>query len=136
MAYEHRRVFKQILLLLSENPSISLKRLSAELRVGPRTIQNIVGNMTSVPLKDLRKAALLRGVRLHFQRQRGLSVKQLSHSMGYLSARSFARAVRRASGVNPSVLLVKGSIEQLKMAALPIMAALAADGIDTPREPE
>jgi AraC-like DNA-binding protein len=57
--------------------------------------------MTGKTFSNLRQAILMAKVKELFVSQPQLAIKEVSFSVGYRSARSFARAVRRACGFSP-----------------------------------
>src|SRR6267154_1288561 len=101
MSYDQHLLFKAISLSLRRSPCISLLELSKELRVSRRTIQKVVDSTTGRSFRELREGILIARVRTLCLSGPSLAIKELSFSLGYQSARSFARAVRRACGVSP-----------------------------------
>ena len=104
MSYDQQLLFEAISASLRRSPCISLLELSVELSVSRRTIQKVVGNVTGKSFRDLREGILIARVRTLCLSGPSLAIKELSFKLGYQSARSFARAVRRASGVSPQQL--------------------------------
>jgi len=101
MSYDYRLLFEEISLSLHRNPCRSLEVLSRELRISRRTIQNVIVVMTGKNLRALREQILITALRDLFITRPSSAIKELSVDLGYKSARSFARAIRRASGTSP-----------------------------------
>jgi AraC-like DNA-binding protein len=101
MSYDYRLLFEGISLSLCRNPCHSLEVLSRELRISRRTIQNVIITMTGKNLRALRKEILITRVRSLFIASPSSAIKEVSFDLGYKSARSFARAIRRTCGASP-----------------------------------
>src|SRR5437899_1848868 len=101
---DHTLLFKKIALTLKGNPCCSLRGLSRELQVSRRTIQNAVSAVTGKKFRDLREELLLVRIKNLLASAPNTTIRQVSLEAGYRSPRSFARAVRRASGVSPQQL--------------------------------
>ena len=63
MSYDHRLLCERISLCLHRNPKSSLRSLSRELHVSPRTIQNAVIKVTGKKFRKVRDEFLLEGIR-------------------------------------------------------------------------
>ena len=100
MSYDHSLLFERICNRLHDNPRSSIEKLSRELIVGSRTIQDIVFRQSDKTFSALREEILIAKIRQIFTSQPGLSIKEVSYAVGY-SPRSFGRAVKRASGFSP-----------------------------------
>jgi AraC-like DNA-binding protein len=79
-------------------------RPSRELRVGRRTIQAGIRVTTGKTFRKFREEILLARVNSFFASRPGLAIKELSFEVGYACPQSFARAVKRASGMSPEEL--------------------------------
>ncbi len=101
MSYDHRYLFEAIYVSLHEKPCSSLGELSKRFRLSRRTIQNTVADAAQKTFREFREDLLIEKVRRTLLSQPMLAIKELSSTMGYRYARSFARAVRRASGSCP-----------------------------------
>ena len=101
MSYDPGIIFRSILLSLQQTPSISLEVLSQELRVSRRTIQKAVVVNAGKSFRDLREEILVSRVKTLFLAEPNLTIRALCFTVGYESPRSFARAIRRASGFSP-----------------------------------
>src|SRR6266568_4380352 len=97
-------LFNRITLTLQGNPCCSLGELSRELRVSRRTIQNAVDAITGRKFRDLRDELLVVKIKSLLGSAPNITISQVSLEAGFKSPRSFARAVRRASGVSPQQL--------------------------------
>lgn len=119
MSYDHRLLFRGISQSLSQSPSSSLARLSRELQVSPRTIEMAVATMTGKTFRDVREEILMATVRCLFVSNSALAVKELSQRVGYKSASSFARAIRRACGLCPEELRFRMAREEMLAMRIP-----------------
>jgi AraC-like DNA-binding protein len=97
-------LFDDIRKRLIANPCISLGDLSAELKVGRRTIQKSVSLGASTTFRRFRQDLLLESVGRALQARPGLAIKEVAFSSGFKSAQSFTRAIKRASGLSPAQL--------------------------------
>jgi AraC-like DNA-binding protein len=104
MSYDPALLFQRISSNLYGNPSLSLAELSQELRVSRRTIQNTVIVTSGKKFRELRDELLLAKFQCALVTEPSFTIKELSSEIGYGSPRSFARAIRRASGVSPEQL--------------------------------
>jgi AraC-like DNA-binding protein len=104
MSYDYKLLCEEISLYLHRHPSCSLAALSRELGVSPRTIQQAVNTVTGKGFRNLRGEILVATVKGLLISGPTLAIKELSFQVGYRSPRSFARAIRHASGVSPQEL--------------------------------
>ncbi len=104
MSYNMTLLFEEISARLGRSPCGSLGELSQELRVGRRTVEKAVKMATRNNFREFRRQLLLTRVSHLLASQATLTIKELSFAMGYRSARSFARAIRRACGLCPEEL--------------------------------
>jgi transcriptional regulator GlxA family with amidase domain len=93
-----------ILLHLRQTPCGLLRNLCAELRVSRRTIENSVHLGTGKTFREVRKEILLDHVNCILAANPAISVKELSFAVGFKSASSFSRAIKRACGSCPKEL--------------------------------
>jgi len=119
LSYDHRLLFQGISQSLRQSPSISLVDLSRELQVSPRTIEMAVATMTGKTFRDVREEILMATVRCLFVSDSALAVKELSQRVGYKSATSFARAIRRACGLCPEELRFRVVREEMLAMRIP-----------------
>lgn|SRR5215469_13311221 len=82
-------------------------KLSREVHVSPRTLQNAVSAITGNKFSDLREEVLIRRVRNLLASAPSTPIRKLSLEAGYRSPRSFARALRHACGVSPRQLRIR-----------------------------
>jgi AraC-like DNA-binding protein len=104
MSYDHKVLFQTVSECLYRSPCISLGGLSRELGISRRTIQKSINTATGRPFRDLREDILISRVRSLFISRPTLAIKELSFDVGYKSARSFARAIKRVCGICPEEL--------------------------------
>jgi AraC-like DNA-binding protein len=97
-------LFSRVTVALQGNPCYPLKKLSRELQVSCRTIQNAIRAVTGKKLRDLREELLLVRVKNLLALEPNAMISKVSLEAGYRSPRSFARAVRRACGFTPQQL--------------------------------
>jgi AraC-like DNA-binding protein len=104
VSYDHALLCDSISKSLHRNTALSLIDLSRELRVGRRTIQAGIRVTTGKTFRKFREEILLARVNSFFASRPGLAIKELSFEVGYACPQSFARAVKRASGMSPEEL--------------------------------
>jgi transcriptional regulator GlxA family with amidase domain len=101
MSYDSRLLFEAISISLHESPSKTLLDISKNLRVSRRTIEKAISSSTGGTFRQFREEILLRSVRSLCVSQPTLAIKELCFAVGFKSARSFARAIKRVSGSSP-----------------------------------
>ena len=104
MSYDPRLLFEEICFCLREGPSKTLVDISQTLRVSRRTVENTVSMSTGGTFRRLREEILLTIVRSLFVSQPTLAIKELCFVVGFKSASSFSRAIKRACGSSPERL--------------------------------
>jgi transcriptional regulator GlxA family with amidase domain len=104
MSYEHRLLFQMISSHLHEYPSCSLQELARKIGVGSRTIETAINAATGRSFRDLRQQMMMLRAKDILISQPASAIKEVSFAMGYKSARSFARAIKRACGISPNQL--------------------------------
>jgi AraC-like DNA-binding protein len=112
MSYDQNLLFKTISLALHRSPRTSLSELSGQLRVSRRTVQHVIIRVTGRKFMELRDGILRARVKDLYLSGSPMSIKELSFSLGYKSARSFARAIRRACGLSPEELRITFAKEE------------------------
>ena len=90
--------------MLQDNPCCSLRDLSKELRVSQRTIEKALIIASGKTFRELREEILVERVTSAFTSEPTRKIKGLATELGYKSARSFARAIKRACGSSPEEL--------------------------------
>src|SRR5437016_7460787 len=115
MSYDHRLLCKRIAVSLRRNPSSPLGKLSPELRVSRRTIQNAIHSVTGRTFRDLRGEILLARIKNLLASPPNSTIRKLSLKAGYRSPRAFARAVRRACGMSPQQLRLHEANRQIAL---------------------
>ena len=113
MSYDHRLLCERVALRLQRKPNSSLRELSRELHVSRGTIQNAVNAVTGKKFRELREELLLMRLGNLLESAPNATIRKVSLEAGYKSPRSFARAVRRASGVTPRQLRTRIADELL-----------------------
>jgi len=104
MSYDPRLLFQEISVCLHESPSKTLVEISQNLRVSRGTIEKAVSTSTGETFRRLREEILLTRVRSLCASQPRLAIKELCFAVGFKSATSFARAIKRACGSSPAEL--------------------------------
>lgn len=104
MSYYARLLFEKISASLHDNPCMSLRELSQNLHISERTIQKTVRSACGRSFRCVREEILLARVRWLFSAQPDMAIKEISFGVGFQSASSFGRAVKRASGSSPKAL--------------------------------
>jgi len=102
--YDLRILFDGISASLYEYPCLTLGDLSKNLAVGKRTIQKVISSANGRGFRSLRDEILLFRAQDLFRDHPGITVKEVAACLGYKSASSFARSIRRATGLSPVVL--------------------------------
>ena len=104
MSYDSGLLFEQISACLTENPCKSLADLSHSLQVSEHTIKKSVCLAAGKTFRSFREEILLMCVKSRFSVQPGTAIKEMCFGLGFKSASSFARAIKRASGLSPEDL--------------------------------
>jgi AraC family transcriptional regulator len=104
MSYDPRLLFQRIFACLEESPCKTLSDLSRSLCLSERTIQKAVNLSTGKSFRLLRDEVILNRVKCLFAARPEVPIKELSFGIGFKSASSFARAIKRASGLSPEEL--------------------------------
>jgi AraC-like DNA-binding protein len=104
MSYDYGSLFARIFLHMLKDPCISVEKLSRELKVSRRTIQGVIRVRAAKSYRALRQEILVAKTRQLFADKPSVAIKEVSFAVGFVSARSFARAIRRACGLSPEGL--------------------------------
>lgn len=104
MSYDHGFLFRQIVLHVAQQPAVSVRTISQKLNVSCRTVQGVIRREAGGSLRELRRQALFAKTVELFSTDPGLAIKQVSFAVGFASPRSFARAIRRITGISPECL--------------------------------
>lgn len=107
MRYEAKFLLDAISLRLTRTPSKSLAEFSDELRISQRTIERAIIVASGKTFRELRKGILVERVRSTFISDPTRGIKETAFNLGYKSARSFARAIRLATGSSPEELRLR-----------------------------
>lgn len=115
MAYDLIGLFERVRTVLSERPRTPLAALAAELGVERHTLERAVRKAAGASVRTLRARVLLEASGMLLREQPWLSVKEVAARAGYPSARAFAAAFKRASGMSPMAFraAAHGSFEGL-----------------------
>lgn len=125
MSYDPRLLFEKILACLDANPCKTLRDLSQSLHISEGTIQKAVQLSTGKGFRLLRDEVILTRVKWLFAEQPEVPIKELSFGIGFKSASSFARTIRRASGLSPEEL-------RSGVGELPVIRTLEHSLVDRP----
>jgi AraC-like DNA-binding protein len=101
MSYDSLLLFTKVAACLFENPRQTLEEMSDNLHVGKRTIQHTVRVSVGRSFKHFREEVLLTEAKRLLTERPEMAIKELSFQLGFRSATSFARAVKRTSGLSP-----------------------------------
>jgi AraC-like DNA-binding protein len=104
MSYDYQSLYRRIFLRVLKDPCISLEELAQELKVSRRTVQGVIRVRAGKSYRTLREEILVAKTRQLFADYPSLAIKEVSFTVGFLSARSFARAIKRACGLSPKDL--------------------------------
>src|SRR2546421_7304994 len=104
MSYDPRLLFEEISICLHESPSKTLLDISNNLQVSRRTIEKAISTSTGGTFRRLREEILLTRFRSLCTSQPTLAIKELCFAVGFKSATSFARAIKRACASSPEEL--------------------------------
>lgn len=104
MSYDHEFLFRKVRLCLAERPCTSVRAISTELNVGQRTVQAIVRREGGKSFSELRREMLFAKTVELFSIGPGFAIKEISFAVGFASPRSFARAIRKITGLSPEHL--------------------------------
>lgn len=104
MLRAHKFLFDAVSFCLYETPYRLLGDLALQLRVSRRTIENCIYLSAGKTFRDLRQEILLERTKNLLASNPAMSVKELSFAVGFKSASSFSRAIKRACGSCPEEL--------------------------------
>jgi len=104
MSYDPKLLFGKISTYLHECPRKTLRDLAQNLRVSPQTIKKAIRLSRDQSFSRFRQEILLKQARRCLLSRPTVSIKELSFCLGFKSASSFARSIRRLSGASPEEL--------------------------------
>lgn len=104
MSYDHKLLLNAVVVSLRRSPLLSLRDLAGELRVSQRTIQKAVSFAGGKTFRGLREEILVERVRACLECNPAMAIKEVSFCVGFKSASSFGRAIKRACGCSPEKL--------------------------------
>src|SRR5256884_3760686 len=100
MSYDHGLLYKRIAVSLRRNPSSPLGKLSRELCVSRRTIQNVVHSVTGKTFRDLRGEILLARIKNLLASAPDRKSTRLNSSHGYISYAVFCLKKKKKKNEN------------------------------------
>ena len=96
MAYNHQQTAEAVQKCLLKEPRISLRAMSDRLGIERHTIRRVLISELGLTFRDLqRECVLKRAIELHADRE-AHSGKEMSFAVGYRSAASLARLIKRS----------------------------------------
>ena len=101
MSYDHLLLFEAVRQSLRRTPSRGLGDLALELGVSRRTIENSVYVAVRKTFREVRKEILVERAKCFLNSNPAMSIKELSFAVGFKSASSFSRAIKRTCGICP-----------------------------------
>ena len=103
VAYNRRKLLEELDKLIADNPRMRLSEIARSLDVDRHTIENAMRSRRKMTFREYRRRRLLQLAREMLDRPH-MSVKEVGIKLGYPSAASFSRFVRKAAGQSPSQL--------------------------------
>jgi transcriptional regulator GlxA family with amidase domain len=107
MAYNRRKLLKELDVLVSNTPRIRLSEIARSLGVDRHTIENAMRTTRNMSFREYKRQELLQ-VAMAMLNQPDVSVKEIGIKLGYSSAASFSRFVHQSTGKSPSQLRKDG----------------------------
>jgi len=104
LAYDHVLLFNEVRQSLRRKPFRLLRGLCQQLRVSKGTLEKAVSAAAGETFRSFREEIIVSHVLNSFASRPTRTIKQISRALGYKSARSFARAIRRMCGLPPKDL--------------------------------
>jgi AraC-like DNA-binding protein len=115
MSYDHESLYRRILLHMMREPCISVQNISKELQVSRRTIQSTIQRGAKKSYSALRREILVAKTIEFFSVRACAAIKEVSFAVGFASPRSFARAIRKATGMSPEDLRSRVLADELAL---------------------
>lgn len=103
MAYRLDGISGTVVGALRKNPRLTMADIASELGIHRHTLQRAMG-MEGLSLAALRKTLVIERLIRHCECGPPESLKEVWVEMGFASASSFARYIRRVTGFSPSDL--------------------------------
>jgi len=103
MAYNRRKLLRELDRIISETPSIRLSEIARMLGIDRHTIENAIRASRNISFREYKRRELLNKARTMLD-QADISVKEVGIRLGYSSPASFSRFVHQATGKSPSEL--------------------------------
>jgi AraC-like DNA-binding protein len=104
MAYDLRRLFRKLEDEFHVQPYRRLTTLSGQIGIDRYTIEKAIRLSTGTSFRLYQKSLMTNDIVLTVEQEPHLSIKELSHKLGFASERSFRRFVKSAFGVSPTTL--------------------------------
>ena len=96
MAYEHKEIAEAVVRILLEAPRTTLGALSKRLGIERHTIRRALVSYFGITFRELQqKCLLVRAAAIRGEGGRQHSAKEVSFALGFKSATSLARLMRR-----------------------------------------
>lgn len=105
-------IYSQIIWIITNNPSVSLYKLSRILGLNRKKIQYIIKSRTGMGFREVMKSCrLCYSVHLLYS---GLTVKKVASNCGYSYPENYTRAFKQYIGVSPFEITKHKSFNQYK----------------------
>jgi AraC-like DNA-binding protein len=104
MSYDKSLLFNKILLFIHQKPLSLLSDVCQELRISRGTLEKAIYMATGKTFRRFREEVLLESATTLLSSRPTSSIKEISVDLGFKSARSFARAIKRICGFSPEQL--------------------------------
>jgi len=104
MSYDHAALAAFVLAKLAESPQITLVGLCRELQIDRHTLAQALSESTGQTFRQLKNQLVTEAVEIALAHGVSKSIKQAASEVGYQSASSFAKKIRRATGMTPVAL--------------------------------
>jgi AraC family transcriptional regulator len=101
MSYDPELLFEKISAHLRKTPCRTLCSLSRSLHISRQTLEKAVYASTRGTFGHLRDQILLALVRDYFVSAPNMAIKEVAFALGFASASSFARTIKRLCGCSP-----------------------------------
>lgn len=106
MAYDSRRLSRQVETCLLTRPRITLAALAQQLRVERHTVEWAVREATGNSFRRLQAKTISRRAVELMHLVPSLSIKEIAFLLGYKSRRAFSRFFKKAYGSTPTAVRV------------------------------
>ena len=100
MAYNRRILFKQIEVLLTTDPSLTLSKLADLLNIDRHTVERFFRIYTGITFREYKQTKVMD--KLKELTSEDLTLKQVALKLGYHSEAALARFVKSKTGKTPA----------------------------------